>query len=834
MVLLAATAPAAFVSDYNGAITNSGGGTTFAFAGKNGEDPLTPTYPFTLNLVNEGVGDDALAVINSFPSGTEYTYYGITIELTPEQVGTVDFEQYSQLSFKIKANTATAHNEFVVRVEDSDGGAEFNNTNYALPALTTDYQEFTIPLTTFQGGGQPANLAIAKNITFGAINIPGGGATIEVDFTVDDVVVDGPPLNPPPVGFVSDYNGTITNSGGGTTFAYAGAEYSDPLTPLYPFTLNLVNEDVGDDALQVLNSFPSGAVYTYYGITVELTPEQVGTLDLTQNSDLKFKIKRNTATAHNEFVVRVEDTDGGAEFNNTNYIIPPLTEDYQELTIPLTHFQGGGQPANLTIAKNITFGAINIPGGGATVEVDFTVDDVIVDGDPIEPPPPPDGFLADYNGTIINSGGGDTFGFAGAEYSDPLTPTFPFTLNLVNEGPDDDALQVLNSFPSGNAYTYYGITIELSPGQTSTIDFTQFSQLTFKIKANTPTAHNEFVVRVEDSDGGQEFNNTSYTLPALTTEYQNFNIPLTFFTGGGQPANLAIAKNITFGAINIPLGGSTVEVDFTIDDVAVSGDPVEPVPPLTNFFINFNNQQAVSPTGGTIGTDWGFGNPGFVGPLPTEFVELGPGNYAWDFSENLVNGGDAYSFVAFFARLDPDILVGRDVSTATHVKMDVRTVVDNNLDWRVRLEDSAGDPGLEYQNFNWVFDPPLTESFQTYTIPVEVFTTGAGSSGGGVAADLTKIRSITVFADAGSSSATPTMFARLTIDNMGFVFPTSGIRGDANNDGVINVADVTALYNFLAGNGSLAGDGDANNDSVVDEADGAALVDHIVNGTSLP
>jgi hypothetical protein len=822
------------VSDYNGTITNSGGGTTYAFAGSSDNDPLTPIYPFALNLVNEGPGDDALAVINSFPSGIGYTYYGITIELTPGQAGTVDFEQYSQLSFKIKANTETAHNQFVVRVEDSDGGAEFNNTSYTLPALTTTYQEFTIPLTDFQGGGQPANLAIAKNITFGAINIPGGGATVEVDFTVDDVVVDGPPLNPPPVGFVSDYNGTITNSGGGITFAFAGSSTNDPLTPIYPFTLNLVNEGPDDDALQVLNSFPSGNDYTYYGITVELTPGQSGTLDFTQNSNLKFKIKRNTGTAHNEFVVRVEDSDGGAEFNNTNYVIPPLTTDYQELTIPLTHFQGGGQPADLTIAKNITFGAINIPGGGATVEVDFTVDDVIVDGDPLEPPPPADGFLADYNGTIINSGGGDTFGFAGAEYADPLTGTFPFTLNLVNEGPGDDALQVLNSFPSGNVYTYYGITIELSPGQAGTIDFSQFSELTFKIKANTPTAHNEFVVRVEDADGGQEFNNTSFTLPALTTEYQNFNIPLSFFTGGGQPANLAIAKNITFGAINIPLGGSTVEVNFTVDDVAVSGDPVEPIPPVTNFSINFNNQSAVGPTGGAIGTDWGYGNPFFVGPSPTSFVEVAPGNYAWEINGDLENGGDAFSFVAFFARLDEGEQVGRDVSTATHVKLDARAAAEDNLDWRIRLEDSAGDPGIEFQNFNWVFDPPLTPSFQTYTIPVEVFTTGAGSSGGGVAVDLTKIRSITVFTDAGSNSATAVLMPRLTVDNLSLVFPTSGIRGDANNDGVINVADVTAVSNFLAGNGSLAGDGDANNDGVVDDDDVSALVDSIVNGTSLP
>ncbi len=636
-----------------------------------------------------------------------------------------------------------------------------------------------------------------------------------------------------PADFTSDYNGTIVNSGGGTTFAFAGKNGADPLPEDLPFTLTLVNQGPGDDALSVSNSFPSGTTYTYYGITIELSPDETGTMDFTQNSQLSFKIKANTETAHNTFVVRVEDSNGGQEYNNTSYEIPALTTTFQEITVPLTHFLGGGQPTDLTIAKNITFGAFGFPTDESLVEVNFTVDEVIVDGPPLEVEPPPAGFVSNYNGTIVNSGGGTTFGFAGAEYADPLTGDFPFTLSLVNQSPGDDALRVLNSFPSGSAYTYYGITIELSPEQAGTLDFTQYSNLQFKIKANTETAHNEFVVRVEDADGGQEFNNTAYTIPPLTSEFQSITIPLTFFQGGGQPADLAIARNISFGAINLPVGGATVEVDFTLDEVIVSGEPVVPIPPLDNFFINFNNQSVVGPTGGAIGTDWGFGNPFFGDATPTSFVEVGPGNYAWDVNGDLVNGGDAFSYVAFFVRMDEDTNVGRDVSNATHVKLDVRKNAGDNLTWLIRLEDSAGDPGLEYQNDNWAFDPPLTDQFQTYTIPITVFTDGIGETGF-TPTDLTRVRSITVFTDAGGSSTTATLSPRLTIDNVGFVFPASGIRGDANGDGTINVADVTALYNFLQGNGSLDGDGDANNDSVVDEADGAALVDHIVDGTPLP
>src|SRR5690606_3027659 len=53
--------------------------------------------------------------------------------------------------------------------------------------------------------------------------------------------------------------------------------------------------------------------------------------------------------------------------------------------------------------------------------------------------------------------------------------------------------------------------------------------------------------------------------------------------------------------------------------------------------------------------------------------------------------------------------------------------------------------------------------------------------------------------------------------------------GDANADGMINVADVTELGNFLAGRIELlVGDGDVNDDGVVDQDDLDALVELIV------
>ncbi len=57
-----------------------------------------------------------------------------------------------------------------------------------------------------------------------------------------------------------------------------------------------------------------------------------------------------------------------------------------------------------------------------------------------------------------------------------------------------------------------------------------------------------------------------------------------------------------------------------------------------------------------------------------------------------------------------------------------------------------------------------------------------------------------------------------------------GSLGDINNDGVINVADVTELGLLLdAGTPPSLEVGDVNDDGVVDEADLQALADQIVN-----
>lgn len=74
--------------------------------------------------------------------------------------------------------------------------------------------------------------------------------------------------------------------------------------------------------------------------------------------------------------------------------------------------------------------------------------------------------------------------------------------------------------------------------------------------------------------------------------------------------------------------------------------------------------------------------------------------------------------------------------------------------------------------------------------------------------------------------------------NVQFNLPTTPgvIPGDVNNDGTVNVADVTDLENYLATlTGAPAGDADVNNDMVIDGSDSLYLTNYLVgNGPTPP
>lgn len=84
---------------------------------------------------------------------------------------------------------------------------------------------------------------------------------------------------------------------------------------------------------------------------------------------------------------------------------------------------------------------------------------------------------------------------------------------------------------------------------------------------------------------------------------------------------------------------------------------------------------------------------------------------------------------------------------------------------------------------------------------------------------------------AGDVDALPAVFVLSTAPPGVFI-----LDGDANDDGVVDIADVTALHNHLAGIASLTPDGVANlaNIGGVSVAAANAILDHLANGAPLP
>ena len=56
--------------------------------------------------------------------------------------------------------------------------------------------------------------------------------------------------------------------------------------------------------------------------------------------------------------------------------------------------------------------------------------------------------------------------------------------------------------------------------------------------------------------------------------------------------------------------------------------------------------------------------------------------------------------------------------------------------------------------------------------------------------------------------------------------------GDVNQDGAVDIADVVAVYNIMAGNSQSGFDGDVNNDGATDIADVVAIYNIMAGATN--
>jgi len=382
---------------------------------------------------------------------------------------------------------------------------------------------------------------------------------------------------------------------------------------------------------------------------------------------------------------------------------------------------------------------------------------------------PPTPFLADFDGGDgSNNYGGGLGGFA--VFGD-WQWAFDYTTPGPSGQPGDFAMRgTIAALQMDAASTYFGVYMHLR-SDFSGVDLTGFETLSFDIKAGTGTAHTDYVVRLEDTDGAEEWNNPSVQIPPLTTDFQTVSVPLSSFTGGGQPTDLTIVKQIVFANYNNePVGSGTVEVDLIIDNVQITATPL--VPPLTEFFVTFDDNDRHNSEGGDTRIDAGYGGPGFTlatDQITTGLVSVGAGDLAYEATASIANSGDSFSFAAWYTKTDPTEGAGRDFSLFSMLEIEAAVLPANNLTWRLRLEDNTGD----VDNFDhYDFTPPLSTSMQTYQIPVSAFLDG---NNGTKIVDITNVWAIAVAALGGPSSQTPTLNVGLQVSRITLVTLT-GVR----------------------------------------------------------
>lgn len=166
-------------------------------------------YRVTVGVVAPGAsgqsGDAAFRATGSLPKGASFTYFSTIFTLFPAgQPAGRDFTSFDTIRFNARIGAADAHTRFNLRLEDSEGSAEFNNKEIPLSVLTTSFQQIEIPLSSFvTGGGQLVNLAKLKQIVVNArTDMPPAG-NYKLDLIIDnlEIVKTSPTVTGPTMQF---------------------------------------------------------------------------------------------------------------------------------------------------------------------------------------------------------------------------------------------------------------------------------------------------------------------------------------------------------------------------------------------------------------------------------------------------------------------------------------------------------------------------------------------------------------------------------------------------------------------------------------------------------
>jgi hypothetical protein len=316
----------------------------------------------------------------SFAGGSPVVEGGVLMDLGPLVGSQTDVSAFNALSVDLAVGSDDVGTSIVVFLETIDV-ANYGERCYGVITPTDTLATYEIRFADLVCPAVPFDPAKIHRITFVQGSDNGNS---QLQLTIDNVAFVNS-VDSPPIPFVADFNDqTPANNYGGTTYGiYGGGDpyFQNDSAVAHDYTVAGASGGLGDYGWRAYGLLPQGPNWTFFGTFIGLRFDLSG-VDISGFAELSFDIKAGTGTAHNTYDVRLEDTDGTTEYNNTVYAIPDLTTTYQTFTIPLDHFAGGAQPVDLTKVKTIVFNARNAPGGtpSSNIEMDLYLDNVTISG----------------------------------------------------------------------------------------------------------------------------------------------------------------------------------------------------------------------------------------------------------------------------------------------------------------------------------------------------------------------------------------------------------------------------------------------------------------------
>ena len=193
-----------------------------------------------------------------------------------------------------------------------------------------------------------------------------------------------------------------------------------------------------------------------------------------------------------------------------------------------------------------------------------------------------------------------------------------------------------------------------------------------------------------------------------------------------------------------------------------------------------------------------------------------------------------------------------DFSVNAGDTIEVSIMLDNEMDYTAFQSDLYLPEGFTVlQNANGSYQMALTDrKARSHTFSTQMQSDGSirmlsystalaaykNNSGALVILTLTAAEDFT-----GPSAIVLKNTLFTTLDGVEVAFPdetctvtiaTTALPGDVNNDGSVNIADVTALIDLLLGGGSISNPAaDCNQDSSINISDVTALIDYLLSGS---